>query len=182
MKKHTAATRHLDMRVHELAQLFNSMDPTPFHSKALDREAEAFIESWARGFPPGTHLSLTIHLQKMPPDGDPTALVTGAINHHFTDRADMVRRDLRDLFWQGRISLMIGLTFVALCLLAAEMIGKSGASTAHTIARESLTIVGWVAMWRPLQLFLYDWWPLARRIGTYKALARAHVKIVQSGG
>jgi hypothetical protein len=33
-----------------------------------------------------------------------------------------------------------------------------------------------------MQLFLYDWWPLARRIGTYKALARAHVKMVQSGG
>jgi hypothetical protein len=93
-----------------------------------------------------------------------------------------VRRDLRDLFWQGRISLLIGLTFVALCLLVAETIGQSGASTAHTIARESLTIVGWVAMWRPMQLFLYEWWPLARRIGTYKALARAHVKIVQSGG
>jgi hypothetical protein len=29
----------------ELAQLFNSMDPTPFHNKALDREAEAFIEA-----------------------------------------------------------------------------------------------------------------------------------------
>ena len=37
-------------------------------------------------------------------------------------------------------------------------------------------------MWRPMQLFLYDWWPLARRIGTYKALAGAHVKMVQSGG
>ena len=181
MKTHTVSP-HLDMRVNELAQLFNSMDPTPFHSKALDREAETFIESWARGFSPKTSFHLTIHLQHMPPEGDPTWLATGAIHHHFADKADLVRRDLRGLFWQGRISLVIGLTFVALCLLAAEAIGKSGASTAHTIARESLTIVGWVAMWRPMQLFLYDWWPMARCISTYKALARAQVKVVQGKG
>jgi hypothetical protein len=158
------------------------MDPTPFHNKAMDREAEAFIEAWARGFPPKHTLHLTIHLEHMPPKGDPTALAMGAIQHHFSDKAELVRRDLRDLFWQGRISLLIGLVFVVLCLFVAEAIGQSGASTAHTIARESLTIVGWVAMWRPLQLFLYEWWPLARRISTYKALARAHVKIIQSGG
>jgi hypothetical protein len=182
MKKHTSPTPHLELRVSELAQLFNSMDPTPFHSKALDREAEAFIEAWAGGFSPKSPLHLNIHLQHMPSDGDPSHLVTGAIHHHFSDKAELVRRDLRDLFWQGRTSLLIGLGFVALCLLAAEAIGQSGASTAHTIARESLTIVGWVAMWRPMQLFLYDWWPLARRIRTYKALARAHVKVVQGQG
>lgn len=181
MKKHIESSHHLELRVHELAQLFNSMDPTPFHSKALAREAETFIEAWARGFPTKSTLHLTIHLERMPMEGDLTALATGAIHHHFSDKAVLVRRDLRDLFWQGRISLLIGLAFVALCLLVAEAIGQSGASTAHTIARESLTIVGWVAMWRPLQLFLYDWWPLYRRIGTYKALAHAHVKIVQSG-
>jgi hypothetical protein len=182
MKKHAASSHHLELRVHEVAQLFNSMDPTPFHSKALDQEAEAFIEAWARGFSPKSPLHLTIHLQHMPPESDPTTLVTGAIQHHFSERADLVRRDLRDLFWQGRISLLIGLAFVTLCLLVAEAIGQSSTSTAHTIARESLTIVGWVAMWRPMQLFLYDWWPLARRIGTYKALAHVHLKIVQGGG
>jgi hypothetical protein len=40
----------LELRVHELAQLFNSMDPTPVHSKALDHKAETFVEAWARGF------------------------------------------------------------------------------------------------------------------------------------
>jgi len=27
--------------------------------------------------------------------------------------------------------------------------------------------------------FLYDWWPLARRIRVYKTLKRAHVRVVQ---
>ena len=179
MKHQHASVHHLELRVRELAQLFNSMDPTPFHNKALDPEAETFIETWARGVSPKIPLHLTLHLQNMPQDGNPITLVTEAIHNHFADKAHLARRDLSDLFWQGRISLLIGLAFVALCLLMAEFIGQLGTGTAHTIARESLTIVGWVAMWRPMQLFLYDWWPQARRIGTYRALARAHVKVVQ---
>ena len=170
---------HLELRVRELAQFFNSMDPTPFHNKALDPEAETFIETWARGIPPKSPMHLTLHLQTMPLQGSPAPLVTDAIHNHFADKAQRARRDLSDLFWQGRISLLIGLAFVAVCLLAADPIGQLGSGTAHTVARESLTIVGWVAMWRPLQVFLYDWWPLARRMGTYKALARAHVRVVQ---
>ena len=170
---------HLELRVRELAQFFNSMDPTPFHNKALDPEAETFIETWARGIPPKSPMHLTLHLQTMPLQGSPAPLVTDAIHNHFADKAQRARRDLSDLFWQGRISLLIGLAFVAVCLLAADSIGQLGSGTAHTVARESLTIVGWVAMWRPLQVFLYDWWPLARRMGTYKALARANVRVVQ---
>jgi hypothetical protein len=30
------------------------------------------------------------------------------------------------------------------------------------IVRESLTIGGWVSMWRPLEIFLYDWWRVRR--------------------
>jgi len=49
------------------------------------------------------------------------------------------------------------------CLIAADAIGQFGTGSAFTIARESLKIVGRVAMWRPLQVLLYDWWPLVRR-------------------
>jgi len=34
-------------------------------------------------------------------------------------------------------------------------------------------------MWHPLQIFLYDWWPLLRRIRVYKALKHAQVLVVQ---
>ena len=35
------------------------------------------------------------------------------------------------------------------------------------IARESLTIGGWVAMWRPMEIFLYSWWPILRERRTF---------------
>jgi len=39
--------------------------------------------------------------------------------------------------------------------------------------------VGWVAMWRPLQIFLCDWWPLQRQIRLYLRLAVAHIQVVE---
>lgn len=44
--------------------------------------------------------------------------------------------------------------------------------------REGLIIIGWVAMWRPLEIFLYDWWPIASKRKFYDRLSRATVRIV----
>ena len=42
---------------------------------------------------------------------------------------------------------------------------------------EGLIILGWVANWRPVEIFLYDWWPIVRRGRLYRRLSRAAVKI-----
>ena len=178
MKTRPSPVHHLELRVRELMQLFNSLDPTPFLNKDLDREAEAFIENWAMKFPPDSRLQITIHLEHLPADGDPNAMMTEAIHNYFDYKADLVRGDLKQLLRQGRVSLLIGFAFVSVCLIAADAI--VGTSNASTIARESLTIIGWVAMWRPLQIFLYEWWPLLRRVRVYMNLHHAHVRVIEN--
>lgn len=49
-----------------------------------------------------------------------------------------------------------------------------GRGLAAEIADEGLYIVGWVAMWRPLEVFLYDWRPIRHR-ALYAKLARIPV-------
>jgi len=46
------------------------------------------------------------------------------------------------------------------------------------LLKESLLIGGWVAMWRPMQIFLYEWWPIVRRGRIYRNLGRAIVNVV----
>ena len=167
----------IELRVRELDQLFNSMDPTPFHHKDLDRDAEQFIESWALEFPQNSRFSITVHLERMPPD-DPTALVNEAIHNYFDYKSELMRREVRVLLLEGRLSLMIGLGFLALCLLGAELLDSLASGTFIKVLRESLTIAGWVAMWRPMQMFLYEWWPLLRRSRIYLSLARAQVRVL----
>ena len=45
------------------------------------------------------------------------------------------------------------------------------------ILRESLTIGGWVSMWRPLEVFLYDWWPIRNEARLSDRLASMPVRI-----
>jgi hypothetical protein len=46
--------------------------------------------------------------------------------------------------------------------------------------QESLIIVGWVANWRPIEIYLYDWWPIRRRRRLLARIAAAPV-IVRAG-
>jgi hypothetical protein len=55
-------------------------------------------------------------------------------------------------------------------------------NTLTNFLRESLIIAGWVAMWRPIELYLYDWWPLKRKGKLYARLARMQVEVVGAGG
>ena len=36
-----------------------------------------------------------------------------------------------------------------------------------------------VAMWRPMQIYLYDWWPLLRRSRIYAKLSHMPVEVLQ---
>jgi len=45
------------------------------------------------------------------------------------------------------------------------------------IVAEGLLIVGWVAMWGPLDIFLYGWWPIRSRYKLFDRLARIDVEM-----
>ena len=170
-------THTLELRVRALAQLFNSLDPTPFLNKDLDSACETFIENWALSLPQASHLALTIHVEQPTVPAEAVELVTAAIHNHYAYKAGLVRGELSQLLRLGRTSLLIGLGFVASCLLLAEAVSAVVGGPAARIVKESLTIIGWVAMWRPVQIFLYDWWPLKGRIMVFENLQFAQVNV-----
>jgi len=47
--------------------------------------------------------------------------------------------------------------------------------------RESLTIAGWVAMWRPIEIYLYEWWPLRHNGKIYEKMSRMKVDVRRRG-
>jgi hypothetical protein len=173
-------THTLAVRVQCLQQLFNSLDPSPFLNKDLDVECEAFIESWALLLPHSSHLELTIQVEEQTVLEQASELVSTAVHNHYVFKSNLVRAELRQLFRLGRTSLMVGLAFVVSCLLLAEAISSIVPGPFARIAKESLTIIGWVAMWRPVQIFLYDWWPLAGRIRVFQNLRYARVRVEQT--
>ena len=95
-----------------------------------------------------------------------------AFGRYFSERAGIIQRDLKELFRVGRRSLGIGASILIMCLLSAHFANGYLIDTAfNRLVEESFLILGWVANWRPLEIFLYDWWPVARRRDLYRRLA-----------
>lgn len=168
----------IEIKLRDINQLFNTIDASPFHEKDLDADAEEFIESWAQEFPLQDPLTLVIHLSQETPIQTSDALIEEAVRNYFSYRACLSRLEFRRLMWEGRLSLVIGLVFLSLCLGIAGALSGTGPETINQVFREGLTIAGWVAMWRPLQIYLYDWWPLRRRWKIFEKMGQMKVEVI----
>lgn len=177
-----SAPHRIEVFTDRVEQLFNSMDPSPFVEKDLDNDAEEFIVSWAQEFPGRDPVSLIVYVNQLPAHGDAQRLVETAIHNYFAYRAKLKRFELRHLLKEGRISLIIGLVFLGTCLLTSRLLLRREAGTLSIIGRESLTIAGWVAMWRPIGIFLYDWWPVLRKGRLYEKMSRMRVEVRKRDG
>lgn len=172
----------IQLKLRTLNQLFNLMDPSPFIDKDLDADAEAFIAGWALEFPVSTPITLVVHVDEpstaVTGDADPRQFVETAIRHFFRSKARTAQREMRSLLQNGQISLLIGIAFMVLCLTLSKLISqKLPNSTTAGWFREGLAIVCWVAMWKPLDIYLYGWWPLLRRLRIFQKMSRLRVEL-----
>lgn len=151
----------IEVHVSDLKQLFNSFDPTPFQERDLDPQAEKFILAWAREAPKKVPLGLLVHVDQTAASDDAETMVHTAVRDHFERRADTMRQKLRELFRLGRRSLVIGLAFLAGCFALGDAIRIwLPDNRISGFVGESLLIAGWVALWKPIDIFLYEWWPI----------------------
>jgi hypothetical protein len=168
----------IEVHLGELKQLFNAIDPAPFRDKDLDPKAEEFIVGWAKDMPRDVSFALVIDLDCPAGLADEPTVLRDAIHEFFRQRALTYRRRLRELFRVGRTSLVIGLVALGAAIALGDFLatllkgGRFG-----EIVRESLTIGGWVSMWRPLEVFLYDWWPIRNEVRLSDRLAAMPVSI-----
>ena len=171
----------IEVHVTDLKQLFHSLDPTPFRQRDLDPKAEEFIAGWARELGTDAPIALIVHVDREMPGPEQVAVLQSAIKEYFGERANEIRRRLRQLLRVGRTSLVIGLVFLAASVLMGDVVAAMLRDTRFAgLARESLLIGGWVAMWRPLEVFLYDWWPIRAEARLFDRLSAMGVRVVPS--
>src|SRR5690606_15304104 len=171
----------IDIKLRRAGQPFNSFDPSPFPGRDLDDKAEEFIVGWAREVRE-IGCRIVIHL---PPEECETPIAKSlpeAVARHFEYRTGVLTRELRELFRTGRLFLAIGLSIFVFCNALAQATRAIFPLNAVTESIEQgLIIVGWVANWRPVELLIFDWWPLRRRIRLYEQLAQAEIVVNSEG-
>lgn len=169
----------IEVRIRKLRQLFDSLDPSPFIALDLDDDAQQYVVGSAKVLSARLPLALAIHLREPIESAEEARDAGEAIREHFKRQAGFTSLRLRDLLHDGWISLAIGLGFLSAALTLSAALAK-WAGDVHDVSvfREGLLICGWVAMWRPIQIFLYDWWPILGDRRLFDRLARMPVQIV----
>ena len=168
----------IEVRVAELRQLFNAIDPSPFRQRDLDPRAEEFIVEWASDLSADKPLALVVHLDRPAGRDDEAAALRDAIHEYFGQRVIASKRRLRELFGRGRTSLVIALAFLTVSIVTGDAVASYlGEGRLSEIIREGFLIGGWVAMWRPLEVFLYDWWPIRAQGRLLQRLSTMPVRI-----
>lgn len=165
------------IRLDSILQLFDHHDPYPFRERSLDPEVEAYILGHTENLPARRRIHLVVHLPRREADTQAAEQLTQAIHAHFSERASVTQRSLSRLFRVGRRALLIGLSVLAASLVAVKLADNLPGARFPKLFAEGLTIFGWVANWRPMEIFLYDWWPIARQRNVYRRLAEAEVSV-----
>ena len=173
----------LELRVGELRQLFNEMDPAPFRERDIDPNAETYIVEWAEETRADRRLGLVVHLARERATPESARMLRDSVDEYFRRRAVATRASLRRLFRVGRVSLAIGLAFLMVALVVGETLsGMFSKESWGSLAKESFVIGGWVALWRPLEIFLDDWWPVRAEARLFDRLGELDVRLVGIDG
>ncbi|NML35535.1 hypothetical protein [Paraburkholderia antibiotica] len=167
----------IQIRVERAALLFESFDHSPFKIRALNQAVEAYIVSHTENLSARRSIHLVFCLPVQEATQQQSSDMEQAVNHHFSERADATQQSLSALFRIGRRSLAIGLAVLAASLVAVKFADNLPGARFPKLFAEGLTIFGWVANWRPMEIFLYDWWPIAGQRNIYRRLASATVSV-----
>jgi hypothetical protein len=171
----------IEIQVEKVSQLFDSLDPSPLSRRDLAARAEDYIVASARELPATQPIDFVVHL----PADEAASLAAGQLEasfrNYFEDRAEHAKLELKNLLRVGRLSLVIGMAVLAVSLLVGLLLQKVFAGLFGQYWIEGLVILGWVALWRPMEIFLYEWWPILRERNLYRRLASAGVVIEPIG-
>ena len=172
----------IELSLNQINQLYNSFDPSPFHEKELDSDADAYIFSAVREIGADKPIKLVIDLPSHELKTSGAADIERAIRNHFAYRLQTARRDLRHELQRGRTTLFIGLGFLVLCIALREVALSYAQNALLRILGEGLPILGLVPMWGPLDVFLYGWWPIVGRCRILERLAVVDVELIARPG
>jgi len=166
-------TLHLD----NLAQFFAVPEPDPFDPQARFASGLEVIVSELKPKALIRKVRATIMLpaDQIAPDAEVQLreALTRYCQHHITQS----RQDLISLRWQGAKALQNGVIFLGVCLLLSALFENAEMlpEWLRRFGGEGFLIAGWVSLWHPIEILLYEWWPFSRQIRIYESIVRMDI-------
>lgn len=105
-------------------------------------------------------------------NADSERMLRAALRGYCDVRIEETERALATLRQAQRGALHMGLLFLAVCLSLSTLSEQAQALPPflRRLTTEGFQIAGWVGMWRPLELLLFDPWPQVRARKLYQGI------------
>ena len=166
----------VDLRLRHERQLFDARDPAPFRERDLDDEAVEWILESLEELPRGLPFKIVIHFTEGPGSMSADA-IRESVREHFAYEIRRLHRLRRRELQDGALFLALATLILVACMGLAVLARRHGGSAVGLVLGEGLPIVGWVAMWRPLELFFYDGWPIRRRVRLCRMALESEIEV-----
>lgn len=170
----------VELHLRSPEQLFDLRDPSPFRERDLDDDAVAYLVAAMEDLRKHREVELRFIFSCARAQSTLTAEeLEAAVRAHFRYERDRARREIIARRRQGQKTLLAVLPVLAAVLwLSAQLDRYAQSHPAWKLAREGLTIFGWVLLWNPIDTLLFSWWPVRERARLYERIERAKYRIL----
>jgi len=166
-----ANTHEIRIELASLQELFRSPDSDPLSGRPHADSGLDRILNKVRPGPRGP-IRATIVLPASARAADLETRTRAALQQYCDVRIAQGLNDKASLRREGVATLWRGLLFLALCMLGSRLVGEPRylPDIVGRFLDEGFIIAGWVALWYPLDVLLYQHWPLTREQRLYEQL------------
>jgi hypothetical protein len=159
-------THEIVLHLDHLSQLFAAPSGEPFSEEPYLVSGMEWIldELTPRALGRSARTKTTIVLPKGSLQADLAGKTSAAVKCYCQFKIRQKQHALVALRWEGVKSLQKGIVFLAICLFLSAFLSGTALLPGFlgTLFSNGLEIAGWVSLWRPIEIFLYEWWPYRR--------------------
>lgn len=176
--RHSGGKQLIEVRIKNTTQLFDVRDPSPFHERDLDDDFVEYVMASVREFSNATPLKIVIYVEEAERPELSREIICESIRSYFVYRTDLQRGDLKTFMRRAQLFLAIGLAILVACISISQNLQVPEPPGAIGVLREGVVIFGWVSIWKPIELILFDWYPLYQRLRLYKKLLATEIEVL----
>lgn len=159
---------HLD----DLRYLFEKPAFDPLHGRFTELSGLEHIINELKPLSLQRPLRVMLSLPAEQFSDDSAIIGATAVRGYCDAQIGRIEKEMVALRWKGIKALQTGVLFLAACLVLSAFFGEMDGlpEFLSTFLSEGFLIAGWVSLWHPTEILLYEWWPYWRDKQIYKRI------------
>lgn len=170
---------YLSVDEKSIDQYFNQHDPAPSYRRQLSQEFEEYIMNYMIAAKRYSTIQYKFHCHNEK-DKQYIEPLTHAIRRHFSIRKTLKQAEFKRFKKRSYILLVFALTIGLICHWILPSILPQGDHGFFSVVTNSLDVLSWVTLWRPIDKLVFQWNPFLKEMLILDRLTNAEVVIIDN--